>query len=112
MTGGGANGAGPVLVAELTAALDATPGAWEGWDAADDRTRELFAAWVAKPRSAWIRRQYAESTAFHTTHGALGQTVVGSERSDLVVDVAGDVAESVAVSLAGRLVHLVGNLIN
>ncbi|MCK9903102.1 hypothetical protein CC117_27160 [Parafrankia colletiae] len=112
MAGGGANGAGPVLVAELTVALDATPGAWDGWDAADDRTRELFAAWVAEPRRGSVRQARADWTAYYAAHGYLRHAVVRSGLSDLGEEAAGEVAESVAVSLAGRLVRLVGHLIN
>lgn len=112
MAGSGANGAGPVLVVELTAALDGTPGAWDGWDAADDRTRELFAAWVAKSRRGSVCQARADWTAYYAAHGSLRHAVVRSGPSDLGEELAGEAAEAVAVSLASRLVRVLVNLIN
>ncbi|MCK9932692.1 YdeI/OmpD-associated family protein [Frankia sp. Mgl5] len=96
------------LVVELTDALDATDGAWEGWNAVDDPTRELYATWVAQARRAGLRRDRALTTAHHAAQGILRHAV---QRFD-AAESAGEVVGAVAEGLAGKLVRILANLIN
>lgn len=108
MAGGGGDEARGGLAVELTAALDATDGAWEGWNAADDRTRALYVTWVAQARRAGLRRDRALTTAHHAAQGTLRhavQRVDGAEYAD-------SAAEAAAEGLVGKVVRVLGNLIN
>ncbi|WP_018503653.1 YdeI/OmpD-associated family protein [Parafrankia discariae] len=108
MTDSGGDEARSGLAVELVAALDAMDGAWEGWNAADDRTRELYATWVAQARRTALRRDRALTAAYHATQGTLRHAVQGADGTE----VAGVIADVVGAGLAGKLFRMLANLIN
>ncbi|WP_248813800.1 MULTISPECIES: YdeI/OmpD-associated family protein [Frankia] len=117
MTTTGDDAAGPPLPAELITALDETDGAWDGWQAADQRTRTLFAEWVAKPRTARLRRERAAITAEHAAHGVLRHAIERPGLAEAGVEAGVETGVEAGVSAAAPgvsrwLIHTLGNMIN
>jgi len=80
---------GPVLPAELAAALDADGDARTGWEQTPPDVRLLYVDWIASARSRRTRRAMAADTATWAKGGHLQGQVQKPTGVDAAISVAG-----------------------